>query len=113
VVSAELGRGPPDWLRGALLDGLPPGTTLVNVLGCALFGLAFALSEGRFRDLASFRLILLGGFMGAFTTFSTYAYETVRLLEQGRIAVALANVLVQNGLGMGALVLGLSLGKGS
>jgi CrcB protein len=51
--------------------------------------------------------------MGAFTTFSTYAYETVRLLEQGRIAVALANVLVQNGLGMGALVLGLSLGKGS
>lgn len=101
-------------LPAKLVDsGLPVGTAFVNVLGCSLFGLFFAVSEGRFRDVAHLRPFILGGFMGAFTTFSTYQFETVRLLEQGRVAVALANLVMQNSLGMGALAIGLSLGKAS
>lgn len=92
---------------------LPVGTATVNVLGCFLFGLAFSWFEGRPGHLLEYRAILLAGFMGAFTTFSSYLFETVRLIDGGRIGVACGNLLLQNALGIGALYLGLGLGRSS
>lgn len=92
---------------------LPLGTAIVNVLGCFLFGVAFAWFDGRSSDVMAYRVVVLAGFMGAFTTFSSYLFETLRLIQGGRVGLALANLLVQNTLGFGSLYLGLGVGRSS
>jgi len=89
----------------------PWGTFVVNVLGCFFFGLVWALAESRFALSAQARLIALTGFMGAFTTFSTFIFETEALLRDGQWLWALGNFLGQNLLGLAALVLGLALAR--
>lgn len=91
--------------------GFPWGTVTVNVLGSLLFGLAWALTEKRFADAAEIRLYVLTGFMGAFTTFSTFAFDTLALVQEERIGAALGNLALQNLLGVGAVLLGLWLGR--
>jgi fluoride exporter len=89
----------------------PWATLAVNLIGCLLFGLVFALAEERHLISARLRLILLTGFMGAFTTFSSFGFETATLLRNEQWMIALANVAAQNILGIGAVFLGLSLGR--
>jgi fluoride exporter len=98
------------WVQRLVRVDLPLGTAVVNVLGCFLFGIAFASFEGRLAHLSGYRLIVLAGFMGGFTTFSSYMFDTERLLEQGRAALAFANLGAQNALGMLGLWLGLRIG---
>src|SRR5689334_19691105 len=78
----------------------PLGTLVVNTLGCLLFGLVWSLAEGRFNIHTDVRTIVLIGFMGAFTTFSTYMFETTTLLQNSRWLLAVANFSAQNVLGM-------------
>jgi CrcB protein len=88
--------------------GLPVGTLVVNVLGSFAAGLVFAL----FRDATvpvPVRLLITVGFLGGFTTFSTYAVETLLLFEKGRVLPALANLALNNGLGLIAVGAGISL----
>ncbi len=89
----------------------PWGTSLVNVFGCLLFGLVWALAERGLPGSASVRYIVLTGFMGAFTTFSTYLFETSAMLASGRLGVALVNLVAQNVLGLGAIMGGMALGR--
>ncbi len=89
----------------------PWGTTVVNVLGCLLFGLVWALTERGLPGSLPARYIVLTGFMGAFTTFSTYLFETSALLTAGRVVVALGSLTLQNVLGMLAIVAGMALGR--
>ena len=98
------------WVQRVVRVDLPLGTAVVNVLGCFLFGIAFASFEGRLAHLSGYRLIVLAGFMGGFTTFSSYMFDTQRLVEQGRATLALANLGVQNALGMAGLWLGVRIG---
>jgi CrcB protein len=91
--------------------GFPYGTLAVNVAGCILAGVVWALAEERLLIHADVRTILLVGFMGSFTTFSAYALETSVLAHDARWAAAAANVLVQNVLGVAALFVGLALGR--
>ena len=86
----------------------PWGTLAVNALGCFLFGLVWALAEEKGVLGAQARTILLIGFMGAFTTFSSFAYETVQLVRDAQWMLAAANVAAQNVLGFAALVLGIA-----
>jgi CrcB protein len=76
----------------------PLGTLLVNVLGCLLAGLIFGIAEERAALPPIIRILLLTGFLGGFTTFSTFAVETVALLQAGSYVVAvgslMANMLV-------------------
>ena len=66
----------------------PVGTTVINLSGSFLLGLLTGLAAGRLLPAGG--LLVLGtGFLGGYTTFSTAAYETVRLLEQRRLAAAL------------------------
>lgn len=91
--------------------GVPFGTLVVNVLGCLGAGFLWSGLE-RWQALNSdLRIILLVGFFGAFTTFSSYALETVVLLRAGQWLGAITNVLMQNILGLFALILGIMLGK--
>ena len=84
----------------------PIGTLVVNLLGC----LAIGLLAGWSRDLEAFssttRAFLLLGLLGAFTTFSTFGYETVVLLQDGRHLSALTNVATQVIGGLAAVWMG-------
>lgn len=92
----------------------PVGTLTVNVLGCLLFGFLGYL--GHHLDILSpfWRTALLSGCLGSFTTFSTFGFETVLLYEDapyGKLYLAGANVILNVALGVGAILLGLQLGR--
>ncbi len=89
----------------------PYGTVVVNILGCLVFGFLVAVTEGRFAVSPETRTILLVGFMGAFTTFSTFVFETAALLEDSEWLLALGNASLQNFVGLAALILGLFIGR--
>lgn len=98
------------WVQQQSSSGLPWGTATVNLIGCFLFGLVFSAATGH-AQVDTLRLVLLGGFMGAFTTFSSYLYDTLRLLNEGRMLAALANLMLQNTLGLAGVALGMGLGR--
>ena len=91
--------------------GLPHATMIVNLAGSLLFGLVAVLATETEWISARVRWVLLTGFLGAFTTFSTFAYETVELLRAGRPGLALANGLVQNFGAIGGAALGMTLAR--
>ena len=95
---------------GALLGGgFPWGVFVVNVLGCFLFG-AVCAAAGILHIISdSARVIILTGFMGAFTTFSTFIFDSQALLEGGNWGALLLNVGGQIALGLLALRLGIRL----
>jgi CrcB protein len=80
----------------------PWGTLTVNVVGCFLIGFLVGTSW----------MPLLGvGFCGGLTTYSTFSYETVKLLETEKYRLALLNVLVSVALGVGAAAIGIGLSR--
>ena len=88
-------------------SGFPWGTLAVNAAGCLLFALVWSLAEERGVISSQARTIVLVGFMGAFTTFSTYMFESGQFVRDGQWSTAMANVLAQNGLGIAALFAGI------
>ena len=103
------------WLSGVVQNSsgslFPYGTVAVNILGCLVFGFLVAVTEGRFAISPQTRAVILVGFMGAFTTFSTYIFETAALLEDSEWLLALGNMSLQNFVGLAALILGLFIGR--
>lgn len=93
------------WTQRFSTSGFPWGTLTVNLLGCFLFGLVVKLTAGKWLS-AEAQLILLTGFMGAFTTFSSFAYDNVVLLQTGRYLEAGVNIIGQNVAGIVLLFLG-------
>jgi CrcB protein len=89
----------------------PYGTLAVNVLGCFLFGFIWSLSDDRLIISGETRFILLVGFLGAFTTFSTFAFETSWLLRDSQWVLAFGNVVGQNVLGVVFVFVGLAVGR--
>lgn len=79
----------------------PWGTLFINLTGCFLI----AIFSARLTSPA-WRYLIPVGFVGAYTTFSTYEYETLRLFQLGQPAAAIAYVLASNVLGFGAVALG-------
>jgi fluoride exporter len=102
-------------LDGAVYRWLPPtfpfGTFVVNVTGCALFGLLLGLGEQRLVVGSPARTFLLIGVLGGFTTFSSFAFETVQLLRGGEWLLGVGNVVGQVVLGLAALWIGFALGR--
>lgn len=91
--------------------GFPWGTFVVNLAGCFLFGLVWALAAERGILGEPWRAVLLIGFMGAFTTFSTFGYETYALLRDGEWLRAAANAAGQMLGGLACLGLGIAAGR--
>ncbi len=87
------------------------GTFTVNILGSFLFGLIYVLAQKKIHVAPDMRLILLTGFMGAFTTFSTLAFDSARLLKSSQYMMAFGNLFGQTALGVVALVGGVLLGR--
>jgi CrcB protein len=82
------------------------GTLLVNVLGCLALGFLLELDRGTTFVTHPMRLLLAVGFLGAFTTFSTFGYETLRYFQDGASHLALINVSSNLVLGLGAVWVG-------
>ena len=103
------------WLGGAVqrLFGadFPFGTWAVNILGCLLFGLVWVLSEERFAISGEARVVIVTGFMGAFTTFSTYIFESSGMAGDGQWLALAANLAGQNVLGFAAFYAGVLMGR--
>ncbi len=89
----------------------PYGTLIVNLLGCFLIGLFAALSERKLLLNPESRMLLMVGFCGAFTTFSTFMLETSNLLRDGEAWRALLNILVSVTAGFLIFRLGAFIGK--
>lgn len=89
----------------------PWGTLAVNVVGSFLFGFVWAFAERRLAISSEARIIALTGFMGAFTTFSTFVFETSNLMRGAQWMLAAGNIFVHITLGLLFLFLGLALGN--
>lgn len=100
---------------GAVSDrtggGFPWGTLVINVSGSFVLGLLFAMSAERAILPADIRGPLMIGFLGAYTTFSTFMLESWRLIESGAWGPAIANLGGSVALGLVAMFLGLTVGR--
>lgn len=88
----------------------PWGTLVVNLTGCFLIGLIFALADRARLLTPDVRLLLITGYLGALTTFSSFSLETVNAGRSGMILLPLANIMINNVAGFLLTFFGLWLG---
>ena len=100
-------------MRHSTTGSLPYGTLAVNGLGCLVIGLVAGAIEGRNALDPHTRRILLVGVLGGFTTFSTFALETLQLGQEGHGLRAVLNVALQVALGLSLAWLGYRVGSTS
>ena len=89
----------------------PYGTLVINVLGSLIVGLFVVWTTERVLLDPRWRLLVVVGFCGSFTTFSGYAFETMTYFEQGQWALLLANVFANNLLCLAAALAGMALAR--
>lgn len=98
-------------VQGWTSSAFPWGTFVVNAAGCFLFGLIWVLGGERSGLSIETRTILLVGFMGAFTTFSTFIFETNKLTADSQWLWAAGNILLHMVVGVAMLGAGIALGR--
>jgi fluoride exporter len=89
----------------------PLGTFVINVTGSFVLGFLFVLLTERVAVTPAVRTSLTVGFVGAYTTFSTFSFETVRLIEDGALRTAALNVAATVALGLLAVWVGMKVGR--
>lgn len=99
------------WAAGRLGATFPYGTLVVNVLGSLALGFFVALATDRLALAPEVRLFLAVGFLGSFTTFSSYAVESVALLRDSGVGYTMANILVNNVVALLAALFGAHLAR--
>lgn len=99
------------WAAQKWGPSFPYGTLLINVTGSLLLGLFMALTAERVVIDPRLRLLIATGFLGAYTTFSTFTYESMTLLTKGALMPGLLNIIGSTALGLLAVGAGIWLGK--
>ncbi len=99
------------WIEQKWGRSFPLGTFFINVSGSFFIGLIMSLLTERFMVNPQWRLLLVVGFLGAYTTFSTFEYETGGLIKDGEWLIAAANVAFSVVAGFTALKVGEFLAK--
>jgi fluoride exporter len=95
------------WMQARIDNAsFPAGTVLVNILGCFVIGFLSYLSDAKDVWTGEMRAFLFIGVLGGFTTFSTFANESVNLFRDGEFAQGLLNVGVQVLVGLAAVMAG-------
>ncbi len=90
---------------------LPYGTIIVNIAGCLFIGFLGGLFETRQLFTSEIRALILVGFLGGFTTFSTFGYEIFTIAKNGQYVAAITHLMIHLVLGFGAVWLGFSIYK--
>jgi fluoride exporter len=90
---------------------IPYGTLLVNITGCFFIGFLGGLSETKQIFTPEIRAMVLVGFLGGFTTFSTFGYEIFTIAKDGQITAAITHLMLHLILGIGAVWLGFTMYK--
>lgn len=99
------------WAGSRLGADFPYGTFLVNVTGSFLIGLFFGLGETRFTLSSELRLFFVVGFLGSYTTFSSFGYESINLVRSGNLWLAGLNLLLTLAIGLASVVGGLQVAR--
>ena len=94
-----------DWLPNAF----PYGTFVVNLLGCLVIGILYGLVDQNILGNSQLKLLLITGFCGGFTTFSTFSHESLFLVQQGHLSYAVLYVGGSVCLGMIMVLIGIKL----
>jgi CrcB protein len=114
-VGGGLGASVRYWISGLIPrwvdSGFPYANLFINVSGSFLIGLLMTAMEDRFLVSPSLRIFLTIGILGGYTTFSSFSYEAVALLNSGEILRASAFILLSIGLCLFGTFLGATLGK--
>ncbi len=92
-------------------SAFPYGTLFINVAGSIIVGFFLVWTTERVLVDARWRLLVVIGFCGSFTTFSSYAFETMAYFEQGQWGLMLANILGNNILCLGGALAGMALAR--
>ena len=104
------------YVAGGVIAGrfgarFPTGTMVVNVSGCFLIGLTMTLLTERLQPHPYWRLVLVVGFLGGYTTFSSFEWETYSAVREGGFWIGLANIVGSVALGYAAVWLGALLAR--
>lgn len=99
------------WAAERYGTTFPSGTLIANVIGCFIIGAFMTITTERFIVNPYWRLLVTVGFVGGLTTFSSFSFETFKLLEDAQINLALYNVLLNLGLGFLATWIGMGLAR--
>jgi CrcB protein len=91
--------------------GFPLGTLAVNLFGCLVIGYLNGLFLERLVIRPEYRAMLLVGFLGGYTTFSTFGWETSQLLRERQYLLLATNVLISNVVGVALVIVGYDLGR--
>ncbi|GAP22317.1 fluoride efflux transporter CrcB [Leptolinea tardivitalis] len=114
-IGAILGANARYWLGVWCADkwgtAFPYGTLLINLTGSLFLGFFMTLATERFLLDPRWRFLVAVGFLGAYTTFSTYTYESFSLLAKGQWIAGFANLLGSSLVGLLSVGLGVFLGK--
>jgi fluoride exporter len=89
----------------------PYGTVAVNLVGCFLMGLAQGAFLERWNVPEAWRLAVVTGFLGGYTTFSAFGWETATLLREGQMVRAGVNLAISNVLGIALVVAGYAIAR--
>ncbi len=114
-IGAILGANARYWLGGWAAEKFgttfPYGTLIINLTGSFMLGLFVTLITDRFLVDPNWRLLVAIGFLGSYTTFSTYTYESVNLLLNGQPWLGLLNLFGSSFLGALAAIAGILLAR--
>lgn len=100
-----------NWAAQKLGAEFPYGTLIVNIVGCFIIGLFMQLVTDRIIVNPYWRLLVTVGFVGGLTTFSSFSYETLELISEGDITLALYNLTGNLVLGFLATWIGITAAK--
>jgi CrcB protein len=99
------------WAAQRFGAGFPYGTFIINISGAFVLGLFMAFVQNRAFIHTYYRLFFATGFCGAYTTFSTLTYESLRLFQDGSFLLGLANIVGSLVLGMFGVFIGFMIGR--